>query len=321
MANISGASLPTGFHNLNATLLGKEHSAPEHHPESPPSVLPSGQDVSTSFMPDSVKDGSEGRKRIFKYEESLEMLVQVAQGIQHMHSFQPTPIIHRDLKSENILLTAGDRRVRICDLGEARMMDKQKTMTMVGTNGYAAPEILRGERYTEKVDIYSFAIVMYELIFSVERYADLRSTAESGDGTTWAAISALVHREEDPLRPTLLFPIPRPLQIIITNSWSTNPKLRPSSKEIEKRLRNLLRKERKGVTKTTTVGEKEKLLPEDLIRIGNHFNSLLWSHLNHNFDRDLANEIIDANCAIQYNIETAGHVSLFDHIFPSTKID
>ena len=52
----------------------------------------------------------------------------------------PAPILHRDIKSENILLTES-LEPRVADLGEARTMAHNKTMTAVGTNGYTAPEV------------------------------------------------------------------------------------------------------------------------------------------------------------------------------------
>ena len=73
------------------------------------------------------------------------------------------PILHRDIKSENILLTeTGD--ARIADLGEARVMTEEKNMTVVGTRGYTAPEVLRGEQYGTAADVFSFSIVMCELL-------------------------------------------------------------------------------------------------------------------------------------------------------------
>ena len=75
----------------------------------------------------------------------------------------PAPILHRDIKSENILLTK-ELVPKIADLGEARAMADNRTMTTVGTNGYTAPEVLRGEHYGTAADVFSFAIVMGELV-------------------------------------------------------------------------------------------------------------------------------------------------------------
>ena len=58
--------------------------------------------------------------------DTLRILMQVADGICHLHAMRPRMIIHRDIKSENILITK-DRVPKIADLGEARKVDQQKT--------------------------------------------------------------------------------------------------------------------------------------------------------------------------------------------------
>ena len=63
-----------------------------------------------------------------------------ALALAYLHTMDPAPILHRDIKSENILLTE-KLEPRIADLGEARTMAQNKTMTAVGTNGYTAPEV------------------------------------------------------------------------------------------------------------------------------------------------------------------------------------
>ena len=58
--------------------------------------------------------------------DTLRILMQVADGIGHLHSMRPRMIIHRDIKSENVLISK-DRIPKIADLGEARKIDQQKT--------------------------------------------------------------------------------------------------------------------------------------------------------------------------------------------------
>ena len=93
-------------------------------------------------------------------------------GMAYLHGTEPMPILHRDIKSENILLTR-DLDPRIADLGEARAMAEDRAMTSVGTNGYTAPEVLRGEHYGTSADVFSFAIVMCELVTMRPPYSDL----------------------------------------------------------------------------------------------------------------------------------------------------
>ena len=84
-------------------------------------------------------------------------------GITYLHNHKPA-IIHRDLKSANILLDESFN-VKICDFGLAKLLDYSGTMTAnVGTIQWMAPEVLRGHQYTEKADIYSIGIITWEVV-------------------------------------------------------------------------------------------------------------------------------------------------------------
>jgi len=83
-----------------------------------------------------------------------------ARALAYMHSLQ---LIHRDIKTENVLMAA-DGSPKLCDFGFARLWDKTKLMTMCGTDEFMAPEIMFGMQYDEKVDIYSFGIMLAEIL-------------------------------------------------------------------------------------------------------------------------------------------------------------
>ena len=73
-------------------------------------------------------------------------------------------IIHRDVKSQNILLKNG--KVKISDFGLSKLLDKNKmAVTFAGSPLNMAPEILKGDEYDNKVDIYSLGTVLYEMLF------------------------------------------------------------------------------------------------------------------------------------------------------------
>jgi serine/threonine protein kinase len=85
----------------------------------------------------------------------------IVEGMMKIHA---AGVIHRDLKPSNVLLDA-DHRPRICDFGSSRDLSVSGTLTAeVGTPFYMAPELFEGEEYNEKVDVYSFALLLYEVV-------------------------------------------------------------------------------------------------------------------------------------------------------------
>uniref|UniRef100_H3G576 Protein kinase domain-containing protein n=1 Tax=Phytophthora ramorum TaxID=164328 RepID=H3G576_PHYRM len=83
------------------------------------------------------------------------------QALGYLHACTP-PVIHRDLKSNNVLLT-DKLEPKVIDFGVSRGLVDLTMTAGVGTPYWTAPEILEGKRYTEKADIYSFGVVLSEL--------------------------------------------------------------------------------------------------------------------------------------------------------------
>ncbi|KAL4027389.1 G-type lectin S-receptor-like serine/threonine-protein kinase RLK1 [Cucumis melo var. makuwa] len=98
--------------------------------------------------------------------ERIEVILGTARGLCYLHEECETQIIHCDIKPQNILLD--DSLVaRISDFGLAKLLKKNQTRTMTGirgTKGYVAPEWFRNLAITAKVDVYSFGIVLLEII-------------------------------------------------------------------------------------------------------------------------------------------------------------
>jgi hypothetical protein len=93
------------------------------------------------------------------------IIVGTAVGMEHMHSHH---VIHRDLKPGNILI-GGDGLARIGDFGSTKFTDLGWTTTQTGTIGtllYMSPEVVNGESATEKVDVYAFGLILYEILFT-----------------------------------------------------------------------------------------------------------------------------------------------------------
>jgi len=108
-------------------------------------------------------------------QEKHKVALDIAQGMKYLHTRFNQPIIHRDLKSPNLLLVApptdaAPLTVKITDFGlskdKAMMASAQKTAMMSGCGSalWMAPEILLGKTYNEKVDVFSFAMCLIELM-------------------------------------------------------------------------------------------------------------------------------------------------------------
>ncbi|XP_011007104.1 PREDICTED: receptor-like protein kinase HSL1 [Populus euphratica] len=100
------------------------------------------------------------------WSKRLQIAVGAAQGLCYMHHDCSPPIVHRDVKSSNILLDS-EFNAKIADFGLARMLVRQGELATVsavaGSLGYMAPEYARTGRVNEKIDVYSFGVVLLEL--------------------------------------------------------------------------------------------------------------------------------------------------------------
>ncbi|CAI5724959.1 unnamed protein product [Peronospora destructor] len=151
----------------------------------------------------------------------------VLEGIVYLHSF-PSPIIHRDLKSKNVLLSSS-YEAKLSDFGISREWQVDTTMTAgIGTMAWIAPEILRGERYTEMADLYSFGVILTELATCTKPF----------DGITNALIVLKVTSKETP---DLGLNCPEDIRNLANRCLSFNASDRPSASVAHFELRSLLK--------------------------------------------------------------------------------
>ena len=107
--------------------------------------------------------------------------IQIIDALHYLH--EELKITHRDLKPRNILVKEGV--IKLCDMGEARMMSK-KMQTLSNTKGfgttiYLPPEVLNGQKYNEKSDIWAAGIVFHAMLSNGKHPFDLNGRRDEGD--------------------------------------------------------------------------------------------------------------------------------------------
>uniref|UniRef100_A0A8C8LVB9 Mitogen-activated protein kinase kinase kinase n=1 Tax=Oncorhynchus tshawytscha TaxID=74940 RepID=A0A8C8LVB9_ONCTS len=141
----------------------------------------------------------------------------IASGMNYLHLHK---IIHRDLKSPNVLVTQQDT-VKISDFGTSKeLSDKSTQMSFAGTVAWMAPEVIRNEPVSEKVDIWSFGVVLWELLTGEIPYKDVDSSA-----IIWGVGSNSLHL---PVPSTC----PDGFKILMKQTWQGKPRNRPSFRQI-----------------------------------------------------------------------------------------
>ncbi|KAL7865402.1 hypothetical protein SRHO_G00106490 [Serrasalmus rhombeus] len=141
----------------------------------------------------------------------------IASGMNYLHLHK---IIHRDLKSPNVLVTHNDA-VKISDFGTSKeLSDKSTKMSFAGTVAWMAPEVIRNEPVSEKVDIWSFGVVLWELLTGEIPYKDVDSSA-----IIWGVGSNSLHL---PVPSTC----PDGFKILMKQTWQGKPRNRPSFRQI-----------------------------------------------------------------------------------------
>ncbi|KAL4568306.1 hypothetical protein LXL04_023915 [Taraxacum kok-saghyz] len=165
---------------------------------------------------------------------AISFALDIARAMECLHSHG---IIHRDLKPENLLLTADHKSVKLADFGLAREESLTEMMTAeTGTYRWMAPEVLystvtlrHGEKkhYNHKVDAYSFAIVLWELIHNKLPFEGMSNLQAA-----YAAAFKNVRPSVDDL--------PEDLALIVTSCWKEDPNTRPNFTQIIQMLLHYL---------------------------------------------------------------------------------
>jgi len=168
-----------------------------------------------TFIAMAYYEGDNLKSRIesgpLKLDETLDIAVQIAQGLAKAHG---QGIVHRDIKSANVLLTQ-DGVVKIVDFGLAKLtgMKLTKTGTTLGTAQYMSPEQARGQELDQRSDIWSLGIVLYEMLTGKHAFPGEYEQA---------TLYAILNEEPEPVT-ALRSRIPLELERIVNKCLQKNP--------------------------------------------------------------------------------------------------
>ncbi|URE15493.1 STYKc [Musa troglodytarum] len=164
--------------------------------------------IITEYVPNgTLRDHLDGKYgKILDFSQRLEIAIDVAHGLTYLHIYAEKSIIHRDVKSSNILLTEGFR-AKVADFGFARTGPTEADQTHIetkvkGTAGYVDPEYLKTYHLTPKSDVYSFGILLLE-IFSARRPVEIKRNIDERITVRWAFSKYNEGNEREILDPQL----------------------------------------------------------------------------------------------------------------------
>ncbi|KAM9068399.1 mitogen-activated protein kinase kinase kinase 9 isoform X1 [Sarcophilus harrisii] len=149
--------------------------------------------------------------------------VQIARGMNYLHDEAIVPIIHRDLKSSNILILQkvenGDlsnKILKITDFGLAREWHKTTKMSAAGTYAWMAPEVIRSSMFSKGSDVWSYGVLLWELLTGEVPFRGIDGLA--------VAYGVAMNKLALPIPSTC----PEPFTKLMEDCWNPDPHSRPS---------------------------------------------------------------------------------------------
>ncbi|KAL6538694.1 hypothetical protein OROGR_012682 [Orobanche gracilis] len=188
--------------------------------------------IVTEYLPKGDLHEYLKRKGALKPATALRFAMDIARGMNYLHENKPEAIIHRDLEPSNILRDDSGH-LKVADFGVSKLLKvanrvkEDKPLTCHDTScRYVAPEVFRNEEYDTQVDVFSFALILQEMI---EGCPPFHSKQDQDVPKSYAA------NERPPFRAPMKF-YAHGLKQLIEECWSVNPTDRPTFKKIIPRL-------------------------------------------------------------------------------------
>ncbi|KAK9868869.1 hypothetical protein WJX84_005074 [Apatococcus fuscideae] len=175
------------------------------------------------------------------WRKRLSMALDAAKGMHYLHSSQP-PIVHRDLKSANLLVDK-HWRVKVADFNLSRFMNSSDVVSSVAATNprWLAPEVLSGDDYGTAADVYSFGVIMWELLMWQIPWED---------AGPWQVVLSVVDQSKRPEIPASAENLlgGQPLawdgyRALMERCWHQTPAKRPGFEAVIASLRALIAKE------------------------------------------------------------------------------
>lgn len=172
------------------------------------------------------------RKVQLKPANAIRYALDIARGMSYLHEIKQDPIIHRDLEPSNILRDDSGH-LKVADFGVSKLLtvkeDKPFTCQDIACR-YVAPEVFSSEEYDTKADVFSFALILQEMIEGRMPFTDKQDSEAS---------EAYACKERPPFTaPSKHYP--HGLKTLIEECWHDNPAKRPTFRQIIKRLESIL---------------------------------------------------------------------------------
>ncbi|XP_017274500.1 mitogen-activated protein kinase kinase kinase 9 isoform X2 [Kryptolebias marmoratus] len=152
----------------------------------------------------------------------VDWAVQIARGMLYLHSQAIVPIIHRDLKSSNILILEkvemedlSNKTLKITDFGLAREWHRTTKMSAAGTYAWMAPEVIRSSTFSKGSDVWSYGVLLWELLTGEVPFRSIDGLA--------VAYGVAMNKLALPIPSTC----PEPFARLMESCWSSDPHSRP----------------------------------------------------------------------------------------------
>ncbi|XP_034660220.1 putative mitogen-activated protein kinase kinase kinase 7-like [Drosophila subobscura] len=170
-------------------------------------------------------------RREYTVQEATNWALQCAEAVAYLHAMTPRPMLHRDIKPHNMLLTGIPGRLKICDFGTVTDMHSSMSNAR-GTPAYMAPEVIMGRKYTDKCDVYSWGVMLWELMSRRPPFSHMENPNQ-------VAVMLAAGLGDRPDMDAVRADCPEAIKQLIRRCWSKEPLERCSMQQVVKFLNDM----------------------------------------------------------------------------------